>query len=42
MNMQVKDGLTTVSICVYDDAITVIRKTFLACDLGGGQKQVSE
>jgi len=42
MNVQVKDRLTAIGICIYDNAISVIGEAFLACDLSSRQKQMSE
>lgn len=42
MKVQVKDSLTAVAVRIYDDAITVLRETFFASDLGRSQKEMSK
>ena len=42
VNVQMKNRLPAVAVCIDDDAIAVVGKTFFARDFGGGQKQMSE
>src|SRR5688572_13625228 len=43
MYVQMENGLPAVTVCIYDDTITIIGKTLISCDAcPGGQKTPQE
>src|ERR1043166_24935 len=40
MHVKMKHSLPAVGVSVYHNAITIVRKMLLTCDLGGGMKQM--
>ena len=42
MQMQMKNGLPAVRVCIYHDAVTVSRKALRSSDVCGRQEQVAK
>jgi hypothetical protein len=42
MNMQMENRLSTVTVGIYDDSVTVVRKASVARDLTSGHKQMTK
>jgi hypothetical protein len=42
MHVQMKNGLSAVAVCIYDDPVTVISKPFLTCQSGTSVQQMPD